>query len=59
VGALREHDADLADLVESAMAGVTGSVEKLTSMVPEIAEKISEAVATNLVKLAFKNMAGK
>ncbi len=59
VSALREHDADLADLVESAMAGVTGSVEKLTSMVPEMAEKLSEAVATNLVKLAFKNMSGK
>lgn len=59
VKALRDHDEDLADLVESAMAGVTSSAEKLTSMLPDLAEKLSEAVATNLVKFAFKNMSGK
>lgn len=56
---LREHDAELADLVESAMSGVTTSIEKLTGLLPDIAERAAEALAGSLIKIAFKNMSGK
>lgn len=56
---LREHDEELADLVESAMSGVTSSIEKLTGLLPEMAERAAEALAGSLIKIAFKNMAGK
>lgn len=57
--ALREHDESLAELVESAMSGVTSSVEKLTGLVPDLAERAAEALAGSLIKMAFKNMSGK
>ena len=50
VGAIREHDAGLADLVESAMSGVTGSMEKLTGMLPDVSDRITEAVVSAAVK---------
>lgn len=56
---LKEHDPALAELVESAMAGVTASAEKLTTLLPDLAERAAEALAGSLVKLAFKNMSGK
>ena len=56
---LKEHDPALAELVESAMSGVTASVEKLSGLLPELAEKAAEAFAGSLVKMAFKNMSSK
>jgi hypothetical protein len=54
VSALREHDAGLADLVQSAMSGVTGSMEKLSHAFPDVADKISEALVTAAVKALLK-----
>ena len=56
---LKEHDPALAELVESAMSGVTASVEKLSGLLPELAERAAEAFASSLVKMAFKNMTAK
>lgn len=56
---LKEHDPALAELVESAMSGVTSSVEKLAGLLPELAERAAEALAGSLVKMAFKNMSSK
>lgn len=56
---LREHDEELADLVESAMSGVTSSVEKLIGLLPDLAERFAETMASSLVRIAFKNMSGK
>jgi hypothetical protein len=50
VAALREHDEGLADLVESALAGVTSSVEKLSGMVPGVLDNISEAFVEAIVR---------
>ena len=50
VAAIREQDAGLADLIESAMSGVTGSVEKLSGMLPDVMDKITEALVSAAVK---------
>lgn len=50
VAAVREQDEGLADLIESAMKGVTGSVEKLTHLLPDVTDKITEAVVAAAVK---------
>ena len=38
---------------------VTASVEKLSGLLPELAERAAEAFASSLVKMAFKNMTAK
>ncbi|MEY2634814.1 MAG: hypothetical protein RIS75_754 [Actinomycetota bacterium] len=50
VAALREHDEGLADLVESALAGVTSSVEKVRALVPDVMDNISEAFVEAIVR---------
>lgn len=54
VKALREHDENLADLVESAMKGVTSSAEKLTEVWPNAMDAITESVVSAVIKSMMK-----
>ena len=54
VKALREHDENLADLVESAMKGVTSSAEKLKEILPSAMDSITESVVTAVIKSMMK-----
>jgi hypothetical protein len=54
VKALREHDENLADLVESAMKGVTSSAEKLKEILPSAMDAITESVVSAVIKSMMK-----
>lgn len=54
VKALREHDENLADLVESAMKGVTSSAEKLKEIWPTAIDTITESVVSAVIKSMMK-----
>ncbi len=54
VKALREHDENLADLVESAMKGVTSSAEKLKEILPSAMDTITESVVSAVIKSMMK-----
>lgn len=54
VKTLREHDENLADLVESAMKGVTTSAEKLTEIWPNALDTLTESVVSAVVKSMMK-----
>ncbi len=54
VKALREHDENLADLVESAMKGVTSSAEKLKEIWPNAMDTLTESVVSAVVKTIMK-----
>jgi hypothetical protein len=50
VAALREHDESMADLVESALGGVTSSIEKLAGMIPHVVDSLSETLVEVVVR---------
>jgi len=50
VAMVRQHDAGLADLIESAMSGVTTSAEKLVGILPNALESLSETVVEAIVR---------
>jgi hypothetical protein len=54
VKTLREHDENLAYLVESAMKGVTSSAEKLTEIWPNAVDTLTESVVSTVVKSMMK-----
>ena len=54
VAALREHDESMADLVESALGGVTSSIEKLTGLIPNIVENLSETLVEVVVRAVLQ-----
>ena len=54
VKAIREHDESLADLIESAMKGVTSSAEKLKEVWPNAMESLTESVVSAVIKAMMK-----
>ncbi len=54
VKTLREHDENLADLVQSAMKGVTSSAEKLKEIWPTAIDSITESVVSAVIKSMMK-----
>lgn len=54
VKAIREHDENLADLLESAMKGVTSSAEKLKEVLPSAVDSLTENVVSAIIKAMMK-----
>lgn len=54
VKAIRTHDENLADLIESAMKGVTSSAEKLKEVWPSAVDSLTESVVSAVVKAMMK-----
>ena len=54
VATLREHDAAMADLVESALGGVTSSIEKLSGMLPNLVDSVSENLVEAVVRTVLR-----
>ena len=54
VKTIREHDESLADLIESAMKGVTSSAEKLKEVWPTKVDSLTENIVSAVIKAMMK-----